>query len=53
MQYAGGSGMIGRMHANSVPKFQFRGSIDDTRVYSRVLSLEEIEALLYEGRLKP
>jgi hypothetical protein len=43
--YGGGNGLIGRMHGNSIPKFQFRGRLDDIQVFGQALTAADVEAL--------
>ena len=45
MVYAGGNGLIGRMHGNSVPKLQFRGRLDDIQVFGQALTAADVKAL--------
>ncbi len=48
MTYSGNHGFIGNRNINF-----FNGFIDDVRVYSKLLTEDQIEALYFEGRLKP
>ena len=45
MTYGGGNGLIGRMHGNSLPKFQFLGSLDDIKVFDQALTAAEVAQL--------
>jgi len=45
MQNSGGSGLIGRMHGNGNPKFQFEGMLDDIKVFDRALTAAEVAQL--------
>ena len=45
MVYGGGNGLIGRMHGNSIPKFQFLGLLDDIQVFAQALSPANVTQL--------
>ncbi len=45
MLYSGGPGLIGRMHANQNPKFQYEGSLDDIKIFDRALTSAEVGQL--------
>ena len=45
MQNSGASGLIGRMHGNGAPKFQFEGVLDDIKVFDRALTASEVAQL--------
>ena len=45
MQYSSGSGAIGHTNSNTTFPDYLNGSIDEVRVYSRVLNTDEIHEL--------